>query len=76
MTYSGLAIFIPGEHSVFFKDMIKSFLSLLNASSYFHCGFLVVYFINIDYWTGYILPICVGVIQIFHVYRFKNTNDR
>ena len=56
--------------------MIKSFLSLLNASSYFHCGFLVVYFINIDYWTGYILPICVGVIQIFHVYRFKNTNDR
>lgn len=56
--------------------MIKSFLSLLNAISYFHCGFLIVYFINIDYWTGYILPICVGVIQIFHVYRCKNTNDR
>lgn len=23
-----------------------------------------------------ILPICVAVIQIFHVYRFKNINDR
>lgn len=56
--------------------MIKSFLSLLNAISYFHCGFLIVYFINIDYWTGYTLPICVGVIQIFHVYRFKNTNEQ
>ena len=48
MAYSALAIFIPGEHSVFLKDMIKSFLSLLSAFSYFHCGFLVVYFVSID----------------------------